>query len=535
MASKWHQHPLSLTAGACGLAGVTWLVCRELKQRPDVIQKCSSTSDVIRRYSVTLLKTISSSDRVSDLARTETAHYLNSDPSFQVPNLDKVEPMMVRKAQTCDYMNQRRRIVVALVGLPARGKSFLSLRIQAFFTWQGARTKIFNVGQRRRQVEAADQDSSYFDPNNSAAKESREAIAMSVVREMLEWMDKKGALPAVAIFDATNSTAERRRRVQKAVKDHSPAYDVVFLESLCDDPEILDANIRMKCIKSPDYKHMTYDEAKKDFEARVEKYKSAYEPLDNDGKIESDLSYIKMINMSAHLVAHNVYGRRALSLLPFLMALHIGSRPVWLVRMPRPEGDFRFSFRQWLFPESYARNFGDQSMSKEGLKYAAKLANYLQQDATFQTARIFTCSHRRAMQTASLIDCTGERTAVRAHLNPMEWGRYNGIPRKDFERKTSAEFFKDFCHDPMRTRFPGGESYEDFARRLNPVLVEVEQQVEPVIIIAPISTLQVLHCYFDGNLVSSASEIKIEPHTVVEWRPVGGLFKKRVITEAELC
>lgn len=524
MASKPSQHPLSLTAGACGLAGITWLVLRELNKRPD---------SPLRRITP-----------ISPLRRNdEKAHYLNGDPGFQLPDLDKVEPMMVRKAQTCDYMHKRRRIVVALVGLPARGKSFLSHRIQAFFSWQGARTKIFNVGNKRREVEAGDLtnscDSSYFDPSNSAAKERREAIAMSLVHEMLEWMDGKGAVPAVAIFDATNSTADRRRRLQKAVKEHSPSYDVVFLESLCDDPEILEANIRMKCIKSPDYKHCTYDEAKKDFEARVEQYKSAYETLDNDGKMESDLSYIKMFNMSAHLVAHNIYGRRALSLLPFLMALHIGSRPVWLVRMPRQEDEFRFGLRQWLFPESYARkharNFGDQSMSKEGLKYAAKLAKYVQQNATFQTARIFACSHRRAMQTASLIDCTGERTSIRAHLNPMEWGRYNGIPRKDFQKKTSAEFFKDFCRDPMRTRFPGGESYEDFARRLNSVLVEVEQQVEPVIIIAPISTLQVLHCYFDTHPVSSASEIKIEPHTVVEFRPVGPLFKKRVITEAELC
>jgi len=348
-------------------------------------------------------------------------------------------------------------------------------------------------------------------------------------------LDSKAQDSAVAIFDATNSTADRRLRVDKAVKEHNPAYDVVFVESLCDDPEVLDANIRMKCSKSPDYAHMTFAEAKQDFEARIEQYKSAYEPLDNDGKCEQGLSYIKIINLSSHLVAHNIYGRRALSLLPFLMALHIGRRPVWLIRMPQAEVRSRTGFRQWLFPWMFAQNFGDQPMSADGVRFAMKLAKFARKHPMLRTARIFCCSHRRGLELASLLDCSGERTSVRAHLNPMEWGSYNGIARRDFKRKTSATFYENFCRDPMRTRFPGGESYEDFVRRLNPLLVEVEQQVDPVMIIAPISTLQVLQCYFENFPVARASEIKIDAHSAIEWRPDGGVYKKRVVTEAELC
>jgi 6-phosphofructo-2-kinase len=42
------------------------------------------------------------------------------------------------------------KLVVIMVGLPARGKSYITKKIQRYLSWQQHETKIFNVGNRRR-------------------------------------------------------------------------------------------------------------------------------------------------------------------------------------------------------------------------------------------------------------------------------------------------------------------------------------------------------------------------------------------------
>lgn len=49
----------------------------------------------------------------------------------------------------------------------------------------------------------------------------------------------------VAIFDATNTTRERRNWLVKFCKrdDRDPKFRIFFIESVCDDPEIINSNI----------------------------------------------------------------------------------------------------------------------------------------------------------------------------------------------------------------------------------------------------------------------------------------------------
>lgn len=42
------------------------------------------------------------------------------------------------------------KLLVALVGLPARGKSYISHRLVNYLTWVGVKCKLFNVGAVRR-------------------------------------------------------------------------------------------------------------------------------------------------------------------------------------------------------------------------------------------------------------------------------------------------------------------------------------------------------------------------------------------------
>jgi 6-phosphofructo-2-kinase len=51
------------------------------------------------------------------------------------------------------------KLVVIMVGLPARGKSYITKKIQRYLSWQQHETRIFNVGNRRRVAVGQSQQS----------------------------------------------------------------------------------------------------------------------------------------------------------------------------------------------------------------------------------------------------------------------------------------------------------------------------------------------------------------------------------------
>jgi len=305
------------------------------------------------------------------------------------------------------------RLVLVLVGLPARGKSFLSRKLQGFLKWHGVPCKVFNVGKYRRQaqLEYTDgesmADADFFDATNQKAAAIREKAAEMALVDMLAWLDQDasdleeedddndmdethhnhtdntsfkdrvkasinpegfmserntrhdvlgehqlGSLrhmnigggrgdtvssreqhkrERIAIFDATNSTHARRQWILEqctspALRPGKPT-GCVFLESICDDQELIQENFKDKVTNSPDYAGMPLAEAMADIQKRVEKYEAAYETISDD-----KLSYIKIYNLSNKVLVNHIYGRMSKIILPALMAWNIGTRPIFLCR-----------------------------------------------------------------------------------------------------------------------------------------------------------------------------------------------------------
>lgn len=48
--------------------------------------------------------------------------------------------------------NPSTKLVIVMVGLPARGKSYITKKLARYLNWLQLNTKIFNVGERRRAV-----------------------------------------------------------------------------------------------------------------------------------------------------------------------------------------------------------------------------------------------------------------------------------------------------------------------------------------------------------------------------------------------
>ena len=209
-----------------------------------------------------------------------------------------------------------------MVGLPARGKTHVARRVVRYLSWLGYRTNIFNVGNYRREHLGATKKHSFFDPNNPSGAAARREVAMLALADMLAWFAGGGE---VGIYDATNSTKERRSLV--ADRCRAEGLQVVFIESLCEDEEVIASNIRQTKLHSPDYTGMDAEVAVHDFRARIAHYARVYEPVQ-----ESEGSFVKLIDVGREVVAHRIQGYLVSRLVYFLMNLHPIPRPIYLAR-----------------------------------------------------------------------------------------------------------------------------------------------------------------------------------------------------------
>eukprot|EP00439_Symbiodinium_sp_Y106_P056629 s1630_g7.t4 len=185
-----------------------------------------------------------------------------------------------------------RGLIVAMVGLPARGKSFISRKLERFLKWSGSTTKTFNVGKYRRDAVMPERSgrSEFFDNQNPDSVAAREKMAMTALADAIKFLDEGGKF---AIFDATNSTVARRQSIAGQVRAHGH-YSLIWVEAVCDDEEVVRFNMLTKVKYSPDFKEMSADQAMSDLTARIQKYSEIYETIQ-----DSEGAFIKLFNLSS--------------------------------------------------------------------------------------------------------------------------------------------------------------------------------------------------------------------------------------------
>eukprot|EP00928_Gymnodinium_smaydae_P071185 TRINITY_DN54845_c0_g1_i1.p1 TRINITY_DN54845_c0_g1~~TRINITY_DN54845_c0_g1_i1.p1 ORF type:complete len:580 (+),score=109.61 TRINITY_DN54845_c0_g1_i1:141-1880(+) len=237
------------------------------------------------------------------------------------------------------------RVVIVMVGLPARGKSHISGCLVRHLHALGIHAKAFNAGALRRQEGNAGAPAEFFSASNAEAKKTRDRLAMESLHDLLHWLssDVPADASGVAILDATNTTAARRRAVLErcslGLDDSAQPLRVVFLESKCDDPAILEANYGAK-LSNDDYKGAVDAEAAlADFRARVVAYEKQYEPLDDDellgaarGAIAS-VSAIRVVNGGRRVELLKLPGRSYATTVisDLLQSMHLKPRKILLV------------------------------------------------------------------------------------------------------------------------------------------------------------------------------------------------------------
>ncbi|CAJ1401201.1 unnamed protein product [Effrenium voratum] len=90
----------------------------------------------------------------------------------------------------------------------------------------------------------------------------------------------------------------KREEIATSKKNLGPSWrflSKVFVESICDNKEILERNYSLK-LANDDYRAMDPVKAKIDFLKRVEEYKSRYQTV-SDLEDDGEICYIKLFNV----------------------------------------------------------------------------------------------------------------------------------------------------------------------------------------------------------------------------------------------
>jgi len=324
------------------------------------------------------------------------------------------------------------KLYIVLMGLPARGKSTLAIRLRDYFRKDGIAIRIFNNGNLRRRYLPLLKTSisDFYSPQNTEAVELRKNIAHMNMDRAKKYLNNNGR---IAILDATNASRERRVTIEKKLNDH----DLLFIECLNDDEDIMKMTIQEK-IRLPEFAHLK-DRAAKEFLKRIDYYRMIYTPL----KVERN--YIR-INSLQNMIMEE----KRSDVIPFYDRLRDylvtdEVRNLFLIRHTETEYNIE------------NRIGGDPRLTKKGEKQALALGRFFKKK---KISYIFTSTKQRTMHTAKAIaslqpDC---RIIPLKEFDEINAGICERMTYEDIEQKM-PHVFKKRGADKYNYIYPEGESY----------------------------------------------------------------------------
>lgn len=207
-----------------------------------------------------------------------------------------------------------------------QGRANDTVLVVRYLAWLSIPAKSFNVGSYRRH-DTPQPTADFFDTKNPEGERLRHVAAEAAVADMIKWFEQDGGV--VAILDATNSTKARRRWVAERCEEKN--IQSLYVESKCDDEDLIMSNILEVKTTSPDYKGQDPEEAAKDFRNRIRNYEKVYQTIDD--KYENDLTYVKLVNVGRQVIINRIQDYLQSRVVYYLMNLHIRPRSIWLSRV----------------------------------------------------------------------------------------------------------------------------------------------------------------------------------------------------------
>ncbi|XP_053564884.1 6-phosphofructo-2-kinase/fructose-2,6-bisphosphatase 4-like [Bombina bombina] len=386
--------------------------------------------------------------------------------------------------------------LIVMVGLPARGKTYISKKLTRYLNWIGIPTKEFNVGQYRRDFVKSYKSFEFFLPDNEEGQRIRKQCALLAFSDVGRYLGEEGG--HVAVFYATNTTRERRETILKFADQNG--FKTFFVESVCVDPEVIAQNIVQVKLSSPDYVHCSSEEATEDFMKRIDSYKNSYQTLDDSH--DKDLSFIKIMDVGRRYLVNRVMDHIQSRIVYYLMNIHVTPRSIYLCRHGESELNLK------------GKIGGDSGLSNRGKAFAKYLSKYIEEQ-NINDLKVWTSQMKRTIQTAEALGVPYEQWKT---LNEIDAGVCEEMRYEDIQERYPLEFaLRD--QDKYRYRYPKGESYEDLVQRLEPVIMELERQ-ENVLVICHQAVMGCLLAYFLDKSAGELPYLICPLHTVLKLTPV---------------
>lgn len=368
------------------------------------------------------------------------------------------------------------------------------------------------------------------------------------------------------MLDAINGTAESRAMVKHTLDQSPYTGDLIWIESICDDADILANNIQAHS-QSPDYAGVGTEEAMRDFQERRAQIARVYESVsdkecDQDDDVSSlgSIAYIKTVNCGKKVTTYNVQGYLPGRIVFFLSHLRLQKPVIWFTR----HGQSQYNTTGQIGGNSCLSERGRQFGEELG-KFIARQPEVQDEDQgplsiwcstltrTIETAE-FACSavqgkSRAQEQTRSIrrappnqqlkgsndlalpkrvvasdkhtlvssLALHGKITIWRA-LAEIEAGIHDGLTYEEVNER-DPEGFKLRQKEKLRYRYPQGESYLDVIDRLEAVIFELERAKGPVLVVGHQAVLRCLYGYFLDLPLDDIPHLSVPLHTVIKLTP----------------
>ncbi len=332
-----------------------------------------------------------------------------------------------------------RKLYVAMVGLPGRGKSTMARRIRDGLLSEGISARIFNNGDVRRQLLGAEStEPDFYNPDNSFGREAREIICRRNLENAQDWLREGGE---VAILDATNASRTRRKFIENTLRDHP----VLFVECVNEDPLLLNACIRRKA-DLPEYAQYSKEDALASFMKRISYYETIYDHLGEE-------KYWMCVDSTAN----RVLDEKPCESSPYYAAIREIVVSMWVKNLYLARhGQTEFNIQ--------GRIGGDPPLTSKGRAQAQALARHMQ---SVPIDWVFTSTRMRSHETAAPL------LESHPHAHVMALREFDEIWAGDCENMLYSEIREKMPEvtagrnaNKYSYMYPNGESYAILQERV---------------------------------------------------------------------
>ncbi|KAF3990405.1 hypothetical protein FT663_02146 [Candidozyma haemuli var. vulneris] len=469
--------------------------------------------------------TFSSGRRLSDVTGMDGVH-------------KEIDPYHISPAQLYSTESGRLfhagKICIALAGLPGRGKTHLSVSLTRYLRWLGVKTHSFHLGDYRRATAPNDDlDQVLYMSDKRGEDPFKNKTVDDCLNDILNFF--KNDKGQVAIYDAVNALPEHRQQLHE--KFASVNIQCIFIESVVTNESILMKNMETAARSSPDYENWNYEDAYKDYSARINSLTPFYKEMD-DVDQKMNLSYIKIINFGERIELHNSnYGYLINKVVFFLMNSRIKSGSVFFARCykndldyskdpPLDEAGYKYAKnltrtltkhlaskgRDIITPKSSSTDVAGmrRTLSTED-KHPPTGADGLDDDSFV----VWTSVKRRTIEACQFFREMNVNVRHRIQLSQKNPGIVAGMSDEEIQEKFPSEY-EQFLKDPYHHRFSRSESYHDLAIKIEPLILEMERMSGDILIIADETVLRVFHGYLMACSCYDIPSLEFNTNEIIE-------------------